>query len=132
MQDTGLTPNQPVARILLVDDDQLVRLIVGRYLALAGHEVLEAADGASALAQFCEATDLVVSDVLMPGMSGPELVARLRRQRPSLRVLFITGFDAGAFDNGPGDDRTRVLRKPFSREALLAEVDILLQLERDA
>lgn len=132
MHNNGLTPNRTVTHILVVDDDQLVRLIVGRYLALAGHEVADAEDGAAALAQFCDATDLIVSDVLMPGMSGPELVARLRRQRPSLRVLFITGFDAGAFDGGVDDDRTRILRKPFSREALLAEVDILLRLERDA
>jgi PAS domain S-box-containing protein len=114
-------PSQPLPsrslRILLVDDEELIRTAVQRLLELLGHEVQIAAGGREALQQLqAEANpDLVVLDLSMPGMDGSETLERLRRLRPHQPVLFATGF---------ADDRipqilsrfpdVRVLKKPFS------------------
>lgn len=111
------------ARVLVVEDDALVRRLVVDTLGRDGHEVRSASDaaGASALARD-EHFDLVVSDVVMPGTSGPMLVAALREAHPTLRVIFMSGY----YENPDLDPRAvqgaRMLPKPFSPDELLRAV----------
>jgi two-component system cell cycle sensor histidine kinase/response regulator CckA len=85
-------PRRPL-RILVVDDEEPIRRFVDRVLRDAGHLTFTAADGveALALAQKEEVFDLVVTDLMMPGMAGDELARRLRQDEPRLKVLYLTG-----------------------------------------
>ena len=107
--------------ILLVDDNEEFRVSTRDSLTALGYRVTEAADGESALAAFDDGdgVDVVVSDVRMPGLSGPAAVDRMRRLRPGLKILFISGSSGSAillqgFQPGEFD----VLAKPFSVEEL--------------
>jgi CheY-like chemotaxis protein len=106
--------------VLLVDDDDGVRFVAAAALRALGHEVLEAANAAAAEAlahaEGLGGIGLLVTDVSMPGASGPELAERLRAERPDLPVVFLTGH-AGAADLGDAP----VLRKPFSGQDLARE-----------
>jgi two-component system cell cycle sensor histidine kinase/response regulator CckA len=110
--------------VLVAEDEAAVRSVVERVLSAAGYTVLSAASGEEAISAMRErggAVDLVVSDVIMPGMGGPELAARLRAKWPSVRILFTSGYSADEF----GESRTPdvpLLPKPFAPEALLAAV----------
>jgi len=123
----GATPPARGERVLVVEDDDNVRQLVTQILAQAGYRVAPAADGHSAIARWDEAEaageafDLLVTDVSMPGLTGPALARALRGRRPSLDVLYITGFSAGETDlDGP------VLAKPFSPDELRDAVRAVL------
>ena len=110
-------------RILLVEDEDGVRRVAKRALALHGYEIFEAADGATALVLAEEHTfDLVVSDVMMPGMLGPTLVNELRRRNRDLPVLFMSGHTEEITRDGLLDPATPFLAKPFSPTQLAAKV----------
>lgn len=114
----------PGALVLVAEDQPLVRAVVEETLRAAGHTVLSAADGESALAIARgeqRHIALLVTDIVMPRMGGRELAAALRRERPSLPVLFLSGYS----DQPPaaGD---RLLAKPFTPDQLLAAVGRLL------
>ncbi len=113
-------------QVLLVDDDADVRLTLREVLAQAGYQVIEADGGEAAIARYREAQGevaLLITDVVMPGMSGPELVERLRQQAPKLRVLYTSGYldhpNVGLGLKGAGDT---LLQKPFSAASLLNKV----------
>ena len=115
-------------RVLLVEDDAHFAECVRDLLEKHGYSTVMARDGEQALARFHEhpaAFDLLLSDVVMPRLSGPRLAAELRRQRPDLRVLFMSGYDVDdpCAALGPGVDR---LQKPFSLNTLLFRVRSLL------
>jgi PAS domain S-box-containing protein len=116
--------------VLLVEDEPVVRESARALLARLGYAVLAAANGAEALA--CARAHrgpihLVVSDVMMPGMSGPELWTALAPGRPEARVLFITGYDGDALARaGLDGGLAAVLQKPFPVEALARRVRELL------
>jgi CheY-like chemotaxis protein len=117
--------------VLVVEDQDIVREFVVESLRMKGYEVLEARNGADALkiVQSNRAgIDLMMTDVLMPGMRGQELAARARAVCPSMKVLFMTGYADGSIEGieGPGDAKAEVLMKPFSAEALEARVRDLL------
>jgi signal transduction histidine kinase/ActR/RegA family two-component response regulator len=118
-----------VAAILLVEDEASVRAAVERMLSRAGHRVLVAQDATEALALSAALEgpiDLLVTDVVMPGLDGPALAERVREARPELRTLFISGYSRDhAIRSGP-EGTHAFLPKPFSREALLAQVAELL------
>ncbi|MBI5836273.1 MAG: PAS domain S-box protein [Candidatus Eisenbacteria bacterium] len=115
--------------ILLAEDEEQVRHLAAAVLREAGYAVIESADGDEAFARAAEGLriDAVVSDVVMPGTGGPELVRRLRASRPGLRALYVSGYSADAvvqgWEPGPG---TRALQKPFHTEALVRAVRELL------
>jgi PAS domain S-box-containing protein len=116
--------------ILVVEDEPFVLELAQRTLRNAGHEVLLAKDGREALRVFREhhgQIDMVLSDIVMPNLSGPELVEQLRELRPELRVLFMSGYARDAIDLPPEvNQRTAFLHKPFSTSQLTEQVDIML------
>jgi hypothetical protein len=110
-------------RILVVDDEPGVRSVVCRMLERAGFEAVQTDSGAAALAALERADvpfDLLLTDLVMPGMHGRELIARVRRARPAMPVVCMTGY---AGDPDAAEVRTleagAILTKPFSVEALL-------------
>jgi two-component system cell cycle sensor histidine kinase/response regulator CckA len=109
--------------LLLVEDEAAVRASVRRLLEWHGYTVLEARDGEDAL-RIYEANpggiDLVLTDIIMPVMGGPELIERLRALRPGLRVLFMSGYAERAFaNNGAMPPGTGFVEKPFTVETLM-------------
>jgi two-component system cell cycle sensor histidine kinase/response regulator CckA len=112
--------------VLLVEDEEQVRRVARRVLEAHGYRVLCATNGREALAMTTAAGDeveLVVTDVIMPDMGGPALAEVLRRSRPELPVLFLSGYtgdDLGR--NGIVASEVRFLQKPFSPEALARAV----------
>jgi two-component system cell cycle response regulator CpdR len=117
-----------MARILLAEDDDNMRAFVARALERAGHQVSAVGDGDAALALASDSDfDLLLADVVMPGIDGIELARRVSALLPELRIMFITGFAAVAL-NQPGFARRqpRVLAKPFHLRQLVDEVDKVL------
>ena len=111
--------------MLLAEDDEQTRKYVLRVLTEAGFEVLVAQDGAEALSlavNLERAPDIIVSDVMMPGMSGVELFERVRRHHPKLPILFTSGYTDDVLDENQFDLANDLLQKPFGREELLARV----------
>jgi PAS domain S-box-containing protein len=128
--DAPREPRTACGRLLLVEDEPAVRRLVTRMLERHGYEVLVAEDGEEALAHAAgggEPVDLLVSDVVMPGMSGPDLARRLRESWPGLAVLFVSGYPRD-FRPGNAPDDDAFLSKPFSQQQLLRAV--AAQLER--
>jgi signal transduction histidine kinase/CheY-like chemotaxis protein len=112
-------------KVLLVEDEQAVRELVRIILERAGHRVFEAATPEEAIEQFneIESVDLLLTDVVMPAMSGFELFHALVERQPSLRVLFISGYtDYATFEPTIADKGAAFLEKPFSAEALMGKV----------
>jgi two-component system chemotaxis response regulator CheY len=121
-----------MARILVIDDDSLIRETLRRMLEGAGHEVAEAEDGAAGLkAVSAQRPDLVVTDIYMPGKEGIETIRELRQIVPGLKIIAMSGsswssgHDALSSAKLLGADRT--LPKPFRREQLLASIRDCLQ-----
>ena len=112
-------------RLLLVEDDSSVRDLVADFLTSAGYEVAQAGDAIEAEAA-CEAVggriDLLVSDVVLPGLDGPGLAERLRIRVPGLRALLMSGYPGDAVVRPSAESRTTFLAKPFSRAVLLGKV----------
>jgi two-component system cell cycle sensor histidine kinase/response regulator CckA len=112
-------------RILLVEDDRAVRIVLRRALERAGLVVTEAVDALAALPLVEDlnfAVDVLVSDVMMPGMDGPVLVARARAVRPALPVVLMSGYAEPPQREAAADPGTAFLAKPFSATALVAAI----------
>jgi two-component system, cell cycle sensor histidine kinase and response regulator CckA len=113
--------------ILLVDDDPHVRPMIRDILELGGYQILDAGSGEEALrieAAHAEPIHLLLTDIMMPGLTGPELARRFRPRRPQTRVLYMSAFSRADFvsqkiDLEPG---VPVLVKPFSVDGLLRTV----------
>ncbi|MBI4858860.1 MAG: PAS domain S-box protein [Candidatus Riflebacteria bacterium] len=112
--------------ILVVEDEEMIRHLAVRWLSKAGYRVIDAATPADALRVAADpelTIDLLLSDVVMPEMSGTELAGRLLPTRPGMRVLYMSGFpDHPCFPSGQVQEGTPLLRKPFTSEPLLRRV----------
>jgi len=110
--------------ILVVEDSPAVRKMVCAMLTQTGYNCLEAGDGAEALRRLEEAEDvqLVLTDVIMPNMDGPELARHLSRIRPELRILFMSGYVEDAVVRSIGRASSLFLPKPFTAAALMEKV----------
>jgi two-component system cell cycle sensor histidine kinase/response regulator CckA len=117
-------------RLLLVEDDRSVRELAERIFRERGYKVTATADGTEALHAFiaqADQIDLVVTDLIMPGMSGRELVQALHQIRPDLRALFVSGYTEDEITRrGLHDPSVAFLQKPFTAEVLLAKVRSVL------
>jgi DNA-binding NtrC family response regulator len=122
----GATPVGGQETVLVVEDEAGVRSLVVQGLRQLGYVVLEAGDAAEALA-LCAASDapldLLLTDVIMPGMSGPELVAELAKARPGLRVLYMSGHTHETMNRyGIWQSGIPLVQKPFEMEHLARQV----------
>jgi PAS domain S-box-containing protein len=124
------TPIDGSETILLVEDENAVRRAVSEFLSLHGYTVLEAKDGLDALAiakDYGSTIHLVVSDVVMPNMSGGQLAKELRARRPESKVLFVSGYAGKTLvDHNVAEPGMNLLQKPFSLRQLCGTVRALL------
>ncbi|HUP36580.1 MAG TPA: response regulator [Candidatus Limnocylindria bacterium] len=122
MPDPEIRP----ATILVVEDEEEVRALARDVLEMNGYRVLEALDVADAtrLSETHPGTiDLLITDVVMPGTSGPELARRLRVHRPGLRVLCMSGYPESADQRIEGEAGWNAwLQKPFTPDVLMEKV----------
>lgn len=113
-------------RVLLVEDEDVVRSFAVRALKRQGYEVLEATTGVEALEVLQKVdwkVDIVVSDVVMPEMDGPTLLKRLRAKNPDIKIIFVSGYPNEAFEESLGSGQQfAFLPKPFSLPQLAAKV----------
>ncbi|WAP68343.1 response regulator [Jiella pelagia] len=118
------------ATILLVEDEDNVRAVNSRALTMRGYDVKEAASGVEALEVLEELdgkVDIVVSDVVMPEMDGPTLLREMRKTRPDLKFIFVSGYAEEAFaKNMPEGEKFGFLAKPFSLRELAVAVKTML------
>ncbi len=125
-QATLRLPNRGTETVLLTEDEDGVRRLTRRILQGYGYRVLEAKNGGEALMaceQHAGPIHLLVTDVVMPGMSGPRLAERLAPLRPAMRVLFLSGYtDDAIVHHGVLNPNTPFLQKPFTPEALIRKV----------
>jgi CheY-like chemotaxis protein len=126
-QPADRVPSGPNSEIVLVVEDQSeVRRMVLAILRQNGYRLLEAADGTEALSlseSYDEPIDLLITDVVMPGMNGRELADRMLRQRPALKVLYISGYTADVLaPQGVLDPGVAYMAKPFSPRELSCKI----------
>ncbi|HSK24296.1 MAG TPA: response regulator [Egicoccus sp.] len=115
----------PDATVLLVDDDDMVRLVTAMLLRRGGYEVVEAVNGHDAVARFeqdPDRFDAVLLDVMMPVMTGHEAFPRLRALDPELPIVFFSGFDQSEIAEhlSGATAHTAFLPKPYDNDALYA------------
>jgi len=121
--------------ILLVEDDDAVRTFANTVLVGLGYRVIAARDGNEAVAtsaNFGDRIDLLITDVIMPGMSGPEVAKRVQRERPQIKVLYMSGYVDESNATPAILDRGAFLAKPFSVEGLCQTVRDLLAEDKGA
>jgi len=113
-----------MARILLAEDDPSLRGFLARALEKAGYEVTACADGDEAAAALDQPWDLLLTDIVMPGMDGIEVARLAGQKRPGAPIMFITGFAAvslaAAQAAAPG---AKVLSKPIHLREIVAEIE---------
>jgi two-component system, cell cycle sensor histidine kinase and response regulator CckA len=117
-----------IGRVLIVEDQPEVAQLVQRLIEPAGYAITVATDALQAVTQVAAGAhpDLLITDVVMPTMTGPELAAALRTHRPDLPVLYMSGYTAASL--GPQlhlDDNSMLIEKPFTRSTLLAAIRTL-------
>jgi two-component system cell cycle sensor histidine kinase/response regulator CckA len=127
-------PDRPGAgsgeSVMLVEDKEAVRILTERILTDAGYRVRIAADGLEALALHADddQVDVLVTDIVMPGLSGQELADGLRQQRPGLPVVFVSGYTEDyVVEEARREGATAFVEKPFSADQLLAAVRAVLE-----
>jgi len=121
-----------MARILLIDDDPLVRNMIRQILELDGHSVVDASNGAVAMRVWSEQpADLIVTDILMPEKDGLEVIRELRRQCPEVKIIALSGgnrkigFDTLAVASRFGAAAT--IEKPFQLDVLRSTIERVLK-----
>ncbi len=123
-------------KILLAEDEQDVREVAREFLESGGYTVIEAGNGAEALrlaAEHKASIDLLVTDMVMPGMTGRELARRLAQQRSGIGVIYMSGYTEQTATEAPQvDTEMRLLTKPFSRGSILRAVREALSAHRNS
>ena len=116
-----------MSRILLAEDDDSLRGFLARALERAGHDVTSCADGEEAVTHLDEPWDLLLTDIVMPGIDGIEVARQAAARHPALRIMFITGFAAVALAAGEkAPAGAKVLSKPIHLREIVAEIQKML------
>ena len=130
-QHTAQVPGGGSETVLLVEDEESVRQLVRDTLEARGYKVLEAEDGEAGLQtakEFAGTIDVIITDVVMPGMSGRELAQRVTEARPETKVLYLSGYTEEAIAHeGALDPGTAFLQKPFTLQVLSRKVREVLR-----
>jgi CheY-like chemotaxis protein len=117
--------------VLLAEDETALRVLAAETLKRLGYHVLAAGNGLEALVaadQYEGEIDIVVTDIVMPRMGGPELVEKLRRKRPGVHVIFMSGYtEAAVLENANIGKDAVLLNKPFSTEILVRKMREVLE-----
>lgn len=132
MGKQGETETRTLGKVLLAEDEAMIRELIANFLTSLGFEVVEAQNGRDALRVADEVgpenISLLITDLVMPVMGGLELAGELHKRHPQLRVLFISGYTDDIVLTRPEEaERSRFLKKPFNLRSLQAEVEALLQ-----
>jgi two-component system, cell cycle sensor histidine kinase and response regulator CckA len=121
---------ESAATLLVVDDELAIRSVAHRVLTTAGYQVVMASNGDEAVRLLGDpdlTVDMVLTDIVMPGMTGAAFAAQARAIRPGLPILFMSGYDRPDIAGTGGiDPFAQIISKPFSRPALLAKVSQML------
>jgi signal transduction histidine kinase len=133
-------PEEAVAgggeRVLVVEDEPAMREVTRRILATNGYQVTAAASGEEAIAAVtasADPLDVLVTDVVMPGMQGREVAERITGMQPGIAVLFMSGYTEGLLsDQGVLDPGIHLIEKPFTETALLGKLRAVLRSSRAA
>jgi CheY-like chemotaxis protein len=118
------------ATVMLVEDETLVRRAAARILRRHGFEVIEAKDGEAALTLFEDRKlpiDVLITDVVLPKMDGPELARRVSKSHPETRVVFTSGYAESALLREGINEEGVFLPKPFTPETLLSKIQVALE-----
>ncbi|OIP34571.1 MAG: hypothetical protein AUK27_07325 [Deltaproteobacteria bacterium CG2_30_66_27] len=130
MESVGKDKDGRTGTILLVEDSDVVRNVIARMLEEGGFTVLPASSGVEALAlarRGDTAIDLLLTDIVMPEMSGVELVDRIEKERPGMRILFMTGYaDEVVVNEGILGKHRECIGKPFTQEQITKRVREIL------
>lgn len=117
--------------VLLAEDEDMVRKLANDVLVSYGYRVLGAESGDTALAvceRHKEPIDVLLTDIVMRGMSGPELANRVRKKRPDIKVIYMSGYtDDTPFQRGAADEQTPFIAKPFAPDELARKVREVLE-----
>ena len=125
----ALPPRREGVTLLLAEDDPIMRRLTRKMLEAHGYRVLEAEDGKSALqviSSHAGSIALILTDVVMKGMNGPELVLRLMESHPKMKVVYMSGYTGELVANHGLESGIRLLEKPFTRSDLLKTIDEVL------
>jgi signal transduction histidine kinase/CheY-like chemotaxis protein len=128
-QAEAMPPKREGVTILLAEDDPIMRRLTRKMLEGHGYQVLEAEDGKAALDKvgtYSGSIDLVLTDVVMKGMNGPELVLRLTVSHPKMKVVYMSGYTGELVADQGVDSGIRLLEKPFTRIDLLKTLEAAL------
>ena len=126
-----LPPRRDGVTVLLVEDDAVMRRLTRKMLEEHGYRVLEAEDGNAAMKMISSAAtkvDLLLTDVVMKGMTGPDLVLKLIESYPNMKIVYMSGYTGELVTNQQGNG-LRLLEKPFTRTMLLQSLDRALSEE---
>ncbi len=120
--------------ILVIDDDETIRALLRTILEREGYRVVDAPDGSSGIRRYQESpTDLVITDLIMPGKEGIETIRDLRREFPHVKIIAVSGGGRIGPDSylkmAKGVGALRTLSKPFDRLALLKAVEEVLEMD---
>ncbi len=134
LEDDVVTQRSPVPKaelrtVLLAEDESEVRALAREFLTSAGYRVLSAEDGLRAMqiAEHDNSIDILVTDVVMPRMRGPELARRMKRLKPELKVVYVSGYLEPNEIDGDLLSEAFFLNKPFSREMLVDQIEEALR-----
>ncbi|MCG6880945.1 MAG: response regulator [Deltaproteobacteria bacterium] len=128
--------NQTPARktILVIDDDENIRRLLRAVLEIEGYHILEASDGVKGQQEYGKnPTDLVITDLIMPGKEGIETIRDLRREFPDVKIIAVSGGGRIGPESylkmAKGVGALRTLRKPFDRKSLVDAVEEVLEMD---
>jgi len=123
------------AKILLVEDEAPVRMFGAHALSNKGYKIVEASNAEEALEVMQThgaEIDIIITDVIMPGMNGPSLIAEIQKKHPRVKVIFMSGYAEEAFSDAYGvesDNDFHFLSKPFTLQQLVSKVKEVLDMK---